>query len=93
MDSVRAAEAESGELPMPEDPASVYNLSGPPGSFDPETGELSDEVRSLYALYVPWATAESTGLPTEPKPGKPWIMDSGKPGAHVMLMEPPGGSN
>lgn len=88
VDSVRAAEAESGALSMPDQPASVYNLTGPPGAFDPETGTLSEEVGSLYALYMPWATAESTGLPREPRAGDPWIMDPGKPWAHVMLMEP-----
>lgn len=88
VDSVRAAEAESGDIPMPEQAASVYNLTGPPGSFDPGTGTLSDEVRSLYALYMPWATAESTGLPRKPRAGQPWIMDPGKPWAHIMLMEP-----
>jgi len=93
VDSVRAAEAESGEIPMPEHPASVYNLSGPPDAFDPETGRLAGRVRSLYALYMPWATAESTGLPTRPAPGEPWIMDPGKAWAHVMLMEPPSGGN
>ncbi len=88
VDSVRAAEANSGAIPMPEQPASVYNLYGPPDAFDAESGTLSDEVRSLYALYMPWATAESTGLPTEAEAGEPWLMDSGKPWAHVMLMEP-----
>ena len=29
---------------------------------------------------------EETGLPTNAPPGQPWIMDSGKPWAHIMLI-------
>lgn len=87
VDSVRRAEAEAGELPMPEEPASLYSLTGEPDSFDPATGEV-DEASPLYVLYIPWATAGETGLPPEPREGEPWLMDAGEPWAHVMYAPP-----
>jgi len=37
-------------------------------------------------VYIPWATAASTGLPIKPEaPGMPWIMDPGTHRAHIMI--------
>lgn len=92
VDSIRHAEAESGALPLPEQGAALYSLTGPPGSFDPASGEVSTEARPLFVLYMPWATPTSTGLSPRPKAGEPWLMDPGTPTAHIMLMDalPPG---
>ncbi len=39
-----------------------------------------------YVVYIPWATAANTGLPTKPEaPGMPWIMDPGTHRAHIMI--------
>jgi len=39
-------------------------------------------------VYVPYATAATTGLPTRPAPGVPWLMDPGTAGAHIMISPP-----
>ena len=83
---VRHKEANEGTLAMPAEPAMVYNLWG--ASFDLETGTVS-ESGTLYAVYIPNATAESTGLPTSAVgPGVPWIMRPGTPSAHIMISGP-----
>ncbi len=83
---VRHREVEEGTLKMPEAPASVYNLSG--DAFDPATGEVAG-ARRLYAVYIPYATPASTGLPDHPiGPGAPWIMRPGTPTAHLMISPP-----
>jgi hypothetical protein len=84
VDEIRDAEAISGALPMPTQPAALYSLTGPPSSLDPDTGEVSG-ARPLYVLYVPFATAEGTGLQTRPQVGQPWLMSAGTPKAHVMF--------
>ena len=42
--------------------------------------------RPLYVVYIPFATAESTGLSATPAPGTPWIMFPGTPKAHIMFV-------
>lgn len=84
---------EEGEVPMPDDAAMVYNLALPDAdatSVDPDTVEV-EEASRLQALYMPYATAESTGLPSEPSAGGPWLMFPGRPSAHVMISIPPEG--
>ncbi|MEZ5313621.1 MAG: hypothetical protein R2862_08210 [Thermoanaerobaculia bacterium] len=46
---------------MPKVPATLYVLTGK--GFDAATGTVS-EPYLRYVVYTPWATAESTGLPT-----------------------------
>ncbi len=82
----RAAEIESGKLEIPS-PSALYSLTGPAGSFDPATGEVTGANRT-YVVYIPYATAESTGLSPQPAAGAPWIMSPGKPWAHIMLVQP-----
>ncbi len=83
----RAAEIESGKLEMPPGPSALYSLTGPAGSFDPATGEVQGANRT-YVVYIPYATAESTGLSPQPATNAPWIMSPGKPWAHIMLVQP-----
>ena len=75
-----------GTLSIPQN-AVMYSLTGI-GSLDAATG-LPDSVRLLTVLYVPWATAESTGLPTRPPAagalGRPWLMQEGMHRAHIMI--------
>ena len=82
VDSVRYAEAKAGTLALPKEPAVLYSLTG--GSFDAATG-TAPEARHLYVVYIPYATAESTGLSARPVQGQPWIMFPGTPKAHIMF--------
>lgn len=86
---IRWEAAETGTLPMPEEPATLYVLTG--SGFDPSTGTVTDPYLR-WVLYTPWATVESTGLPDRPTgPGSPWLMFPGTPGAHIMISPPRSG--
>lgn len=82
---IREKEAKAGSLIMPENPATLHVLSGPDAKYDPATGKVVD-ASLRYVVYIPFATAESTGLPIRPMvPGGPWIMDPGTHRAHIMI--------
>ena len=87
----RWAEADAGTLAMPQEPATLYVLTGE--GFDPASGTVAGGFLR-WVLYTPWATAEETGLPTAPTaPGAPWLMFPGTAGAHIMITPaPPAGS-
>jgi hypothetical protein len=81
----RWKEIKEGKLKMPREPRMLYVLSGK--SYDAASGKIVDgSVR--WVIYVPFATAESTGLSTKPKRGEPWLMDAGTAGAHIMISPP-----
>lgn len=82
VDSARFAEIARGAITMPAS-AALYSLSGPAGSFDPSAGTAAS-ARPLFVIYVPFATAESTGLSTTGARGTPWLMSAGTPRAHIM---------
>ncbi len=82
---IREEEARAGTLPMPEQAAMLYVADGDIARFNPETNEV-EGLTTRYVVYLPYATAASTGLPTSAPPGDPWIMDEGKPWAHIMLI-------
>ncbi|MEP0548181.1 MAG: hypothetical protein ABJF88_14695 [Rhodothermales bacterium] len=84
VDSVRFAEVEAGTLPMPSHPAALYSLSGDSVSVDESTGAVTG-ARPLYVVYIAYATAETTGLPTTPTADGPWLMFPGTPKAHIMF--------
>lgn len=87
----RWREARAGTLAMPEGAAMVYNIRFESEAIDPSTADPADGGR-LHAVYIPYATQESTGLPAEPTAGSaPWLMWPGEPSAHVMIMLPPRG--
>jgi hypothetical protein len=83
VDTLRYAEVLDGRLEMPRQPAALYSLTG--GAVDPETGEVTG-ARPLYVVYIAFATAESTGLPTTPVANAPWLMFPGTPKAHIMFI-------
>ena len=84
----RHDEADAGKLEMPSTPAALYNLGGPADIFDPRTGEVSGG-NWVWSIYTPYATEESTGLPTSPQaPGAPWIMRPGTASSHIMVVQP-----
>jgi hypothetical protein len=82
VDTVRFREARAGTLKLPKEPAMLYSLTG--GSFDPATGTATG-ARPLFVVYIPFATAESTGLSAVAARGSPWIMFPGTPKAHIMF--------
>jgi len=49
------------------------------------TGPTPEQALPIMAIFLPNATAESTGLSTEPNNYRPWLMWAGTPVAHVML--------
>lgn len=81
-DEYRWKEIREGKLAFPKEPRMLYVLSGK--SFDATTGKVTDGV-VRWVIYVPNATAESTGLSTTAKRGEPWLMDAGTLGAHIMI--------
>jgi hypothetical protein len=84
VDTVRFAEVRAGKLAMPSHPASLYQLFGPPDAFDTASG-TAKKAQSLYIVYLPGATAASTGLSVKPAEGTPWLMFPGTPKAHIMF--------
>jgi hypothetical protein len=85
VDTVRFAEVKAGKIAMPAQPAALYSLTGPVGSYDPATNAITG-ARPLVVIYIPGATAASTGLSAKPQEGAPWIMFPGTPKAHIMLV-------
>lgn len=85
---IRKKEAEAGTLSLTDAPGMTTILSGNEENYNPETGDLKDG-HFRYVIYIPYATAESTGLPEKPfTPGMPWIMDPGTHRAHIMITPP-----
>lgn len=73
---IREKEVKSGELKMPDGPTTLYVFSG----------KTQQEASYRWVIYIPYATAASTGLPVRPMPdGAPWLMDQGTHRAHIML--------
>jgi len=82
---MREQEVKAGKLLMPKQPTTLFVYTASKEDYDINTGEVKNGyLRSV--IYIPYATAESTGLPLKPvAPGLPWIMDPGTHGAHVMI--------
>ena len=86
--NAREAEVKSGKLKMPKQPASLYVFSTSNEKYNRTSGEITDGYLR-YVIYIPYATAESTGLPLKPDAaGMPWIMDPGTHRAHIMINPP-----
>lgn len=84
----REAEVKSGKLLMPKQPTTLFAFSAPAEEFNAATGDVTGG-NLRYVIYIPYATAESTGLPLKPEaPGMPWIMDPGTHRAHIMINPP-----
>lgn len=82
---MRDEEIKSGKLLMPKQPATLYVYTAKAENYVPSTGTVKDGFLR-YVIYIPYATAESTGLPTKPDlAGMPWLMDPGSHRAHIMI--------
>ena len=76
------AAIEKGSIKPPTPGSRGYTLSGP----DRQQAKL------LLTIFLPGATAESTGLSTERSDGT-WLMCPGSPGAHIMVGDIPYGQD
>ncbi|MBX2946825.1 MAG: hypothetical protein KF725_13405 [Cyclobacteriaceae bacterium] len=86
--NMREEEVKSGKLFMPKQPTNLQVFTAPAENYNSQTGEVTKGT-FRYVVYIPWATAESTGLPLKPEaPGMPWIMDPGTHRAHIMINPP-----
>lgn len=83
VDSIRLADIRAGRLRVPER-AMLYQIFAPADSVDVRNGRVRSP-SFLHVVYLPYATAEATGLSTDPMRGTPWLMDPGKPWAHIMI--------
>jgi len=81
--ATREAEAQAGKLVIPDKSTlTVYQAD-----LDDNGSPINPYLR--YVVYIPFATAEETGLPTGPmSDGGPWIMDPGTHRAHIMITPP-----
>jgi len=85
----REQEVKSGKLLMPKAPSSLYVFTAKDEQINKTTWEVKDGYLR-YVIYIPYATAETTGLPLKPTaPGMPWIMDPGTHRAHIMINPAP----
>ena len=81
---IRAAEMESGALSIPSG-STLHIYYGPKANYDPSTNKVEEAILR-YVVYLPYATAESTGLPEQPVAANhPWIMNPGTHRAHIMI--------
>lgn len=93
--AIREQEVKAKKLTMPSHPSTLYSYTAKADDYTPETGDVTNGYLR-YVVYIPYATAESTGLPLKPAaPGMPWIMDPGTHRAHIMINPPqlPGASH
>lgn len=81
---IRGEEIAAGKLSIPMG-ATLHIYYGPETNYDPESFKV-DKAKLRYVVYLPYATAESTGLPEQPMASNhPWIMDPGSHRAHIMI--------
>lgn len=86
---IRDEEVKSGKLLMPKQPATLYVYTAKAENYNANSGTVKDGFLR-YVIYIPYATAENTGLPTKPDvAGMPWLMDAGSHRAHIMITPPP----
>jgi hypothetical protein len=81
----RENEVKAGTLKMPAMPTTLFVYNASDSNFNRNSGEIKNGYLR-YVVYIPYATAENTGLPLKPSvPGMPWIMHPGTHGAHIMI--------
>lgn len=83
----READVKAGTFKMPAAPTTLFVFYAPAANYNKDTGEVKDGL-FRYVVYIPYATAETTGLPLKPNadaPGMPWLMDPGTHRAHIMI--------
>ncbi|MDZ7847581.1 MAG: hypothetical protein U5L96_12885 [Owenweeksia sp.] len=82
---IREEEVKSGKLKMGGAGTTLHVYFAPAALYDPETSEVAG-ASYRYVVYMPWATAQSTGLPETPlAQNHPWIMNPGTHRARIMI--------
>ncbi|NJB84354.1 hypothetical protein GGR26_000099 [Lewinella marina] len=83
--AMREDEVKSKKLSMGPAGTALHIYYGPEARYDAATGKVPG-AQYRYVVYMPYATAASTGLPESPvAPNHPWIMDPGTHRAHIMI--------
>ncbi len=84
----RENEVKAGTLKMPATPTTLFVYNASDSNYNRNSGEIKNGYLR-YVVYIPYATAENTGLPLKPSgPAMPWIMHPGTHGAHIMINPP-----
>ena len=83
VDSIRARDITGRRYRIP-DRSMLYQIFAPSDSVDVRNGRVHSP-SYLHVVYLPYATADNTGLSTDPARGTPWLMYPGKPWAHIMI--------
>jgi hypothetical protein len=86
----READVKAGKFKMPSQPANLIVYYAPAADYNAQTGDVTNG-NFRYVVYIPYATAETTGLPLRPNPNAPampWLMDPGTHRAHIMITPP-----
>jgi hypothetical protein len=82
--AIREAEMKLGQLKITSG-STLHIYYGANALYDSETSKVGG-AQLRYVVYMPWATAASTGLPNTPvAPNHPWIMNPGTHKAHIMI--------
>lgn len=81
---IRKAAMKSGELKITTGSA-LHIYYGAKTMYNPKTSKVKG-AQLRYVVYMPYATAASTGLPESPiAPNHPWLMNPGTHKAHMMI--------
>jgi hypothetical protein len=83
----RWEEVGAGTLPLP---YGGINYIRAGSGVDADGGDILDPFLR-WVIYTPMATPETTGITDKPAEGAPWLMFSGTPGSHIMIVPPRGG--
>lgn len=82
---IREEEVKAGKLDMGPSGSTLHVYYGGETNYDPETS-IVEGAKYRYVVYMPFATAESSGLPEKPiAANHPWIMNPGTHRAHIMI--------
>lgn len=86
VDSVRFREVRSGKIVMPKTSAALWQITAAHKDIDLEKQSYAPSIHPLYVVYMPGATSASSGIPSKPAAGVPWLMFPGTPKAHIMFV-------
>jgi hypothetical protein len=82
---IREEEVKAGKLSMGPTGTTLHIYYGGETKYDPSSSKV-EGAKYRYVVYMPFATAESTGLPERPVAANhPWIMNPGTHRAHIMI--------